>query len=44
MSCFRFIAAEKTNHPISLMCRVLGVSRSVLHRARLSLIPDRIAC
>ena len=31
MSCFRFIAAEKTNHPISLMCRVLGVSRSGFH-------------
>jgi putative transposase len=31
VSCFRFIAAEKTNHPISLMCRVLGVSRSGFH-------------
>lgn len=31
MSCFRFIAAEKTNHSISLMCRVLGVSRSGFH-------------
>ena len=31
MSCFRFIAAEKTNHPISLMCRLLGVSRSGFH-------------
>ena len=31
MSCFRFIVAEKTNHPISLMCRVLGVSRSGFH-------------
>ena len=31
MSCFRFIAAEKTNYPISLMCRVLGVSRSGFH-------------
>jgi putative transposase len=29
--CFRFIAAEKANHPISLMCRVLGVSRSGFH-------------
>ena len=31
MSCFRFIVAEKTNYPISLMCRVLGVSRSGFH-------------
>ena len=31
MSCFRFIAAEKANYPISLMCRMLGVSRSGFH-------------
>jgi putative transposase len=31
VSCFRFIAAEKTNYPISLLCRVLGVSRSGFH-------------
>ena len=31
MSCFRFIAAEKTTYPVSLMCRVLGVSRSGFH-------------
>jgi putative transposase len=31
VTCFRFIAAEKTNYPISLMCRVLGVSRSGFH-------------
>ena len=31
MKCFRFIAAEKTSFPISLMCRVLGVSRSGFH-------------
>jgi putative transposase len=31
VSCFRFIAAEKTSYPISLMCRVLGVSRSGFH-------------
>jgi hypothetical protein len=31
VSCFLFIAAEKTNHSISLMCRVLGVSRSGFH-------------
>lgn len=28
MSCFRFIEAEKTNYPVSLLCRVLKVSRS----------------
>ena len=28
---FRFIAAKKANYPISLMCRVLGVSRSGFH-------------
>jgi putative transposase len=31
VSCFRFIAAERANHSISLMCRVLGVSRSGFH-------------
>lgn len=31
MKCFRFIAAERANHAISLMCRVLGVSRSGFH-------------
>lgn len=31
MSAFRFIAAEKANHPICLLCEVLGVSRSGLH-------------
>jgi putative transposase len=28
VSCYRFIAAEKANHSVALMCRVLGVSRS----------------
>jgi putative transposase len=28
VSCFRFIEAEKTNYPVSLLCRVLKVSRS----------------
>ncbi|HKG35513.1 MAG TPA: IS3 family transposase [Solirubrobacterales bacterium] len=28
MKCFRFIRAEKANHRISLLCRVLAVSRS----------------
>ena len=31
MSAFRFIAAEKANHPVSLLCAVLGVSRSGFH-------------
>ena len=31
MSLFRFIAAEKANYSISLMCRLLGVSRSGFH-------------
>jgi putative transposase len=28
VSAFRLIAAEKANHPVDLLCRVLGVSRS----------------
>jgi putative transposase len=31
VKCFRFIRAEKANHAISLMCRLLGVSRSGVH-------------
>jgi putative transposase len=31
VSLFRFIAAEKANHSISLMCTLLGVSRSGFH-------------
>jgi putative transposase len=31
VSAYRFIAAQRANHPISLMCRVLGVSRSGYH-------------
>jgi putative transposase len=31
VSLFRFIAAEKANHSISLMCRLLGVSRAGFH-------------
>jgi putative transposase len=31
VSVFRLIAAEKANHSISLMCRMLGVSRSGFH-------------
>src|SRR5437867_361871 len=26
--CFRLIEAEKTQHPVSLLCEVLGVSRA----------------
>jgi len=28
---FRFIAAERANHPVAVLCRVLGVSRSGFH-------------
>jgi putative transposase len=31
VSCFRFVAAEKANYPVSLLCRMLGVSRSGFH-------------
>jgi putative transposase len=31
VSLFRFIAAERANHSISRMCRLLGVSRSGFH-------------
>jgi putative transposase len=31
VSCFRFIAAKKATFPISLLCEVLGVSRSGFH-------------
>jgi putative transposase len=31
VSLYRFIAAEKASHSISLMCRLLGVSRSGFH-------------
>jgi len=31
VKCFRFIAAERAHFPISLMCRVLSVSRSGFH-------------
>jgi putative transposase len=34
VSAFEFIAAEKANHPVSLMCRVLGVSRPAFHAWR----------
>ena len=28
---FSFIAAEKTNYPVAVMCRVLGVNRTSFH-------------
>ncbi|MGH3262255.1 MAG: IS3 family transposase, partial [Trebonia sp.] len=28
---FAFVAAEKVNYPVSLMCRVLGVGRTSFH-------------
>jgi putative transposase len=31
VTVFRFIDAEKANHPVSLLCAVLGVSRSGFH-------------
>jgi putative transposase len=31
VKCFRFIAAVKAEYPISLLCRLLGVSRSGFH-------------
>jgi len=34
VSLFRFIAAEKANHSISLISRLLGVSRSGLHASQ----------
>jgi putative transposase len=31
VKCFRFIRAERANHSVSLMCQLLGVSRSGFH-------------
>lgn len=31
MTRYRFIAAEKLNYPLGVLCRVMGVSRSAYH-------------
>ena len=36
---YRFISAEKASHPVALLCRVLGVSRSAYY-ASLSAVPS----
>ena len=41
VSLFRFIAAETANYPISLLCRVLGVSRSGFHAWERRAPPER---
>lgn len=34
MSCYQFIAAEKAQHSVALLCRVLGVARSAFYAWR----------
>ena len=42
MSAFRLIAAEKADHPISLLCEVLGVSRAGFHAWERRAPSDRV--
>ncbi len=41
MTAYRFIVTEKANHPISLMCGILEVSRSGFHAWQRRLPSDR---
>jgi putative transposase len=38
---FSFIAAEKTNYPVAVMCRVFGVNRTGFHNWERRPPPDR---
>lgn len=41
MKCFYFIRAEKASHPVSLICKVLGVSRSGYYAWKRRPVPER---
>jgi len=41
MSRYRFIEAEKHQHAVSLICRVLEVSRAAYYRWKASPVSDR---
>ena len=41
MSRYRFIEAEKQRHAVSLLCRVLEVSRAAYYRWKASPVSDR---
>jgi len=43
MSRYRFIEAEKHQHAVSLLCRVLGVSRAAYYRWKASPLSPRVA-